>query len=74
VQPNPLGQGETAIVPGSDVEITEDINPMFKFAPGSTLEDIVRSVNNVGASPGDLMAILEALKESGALKAQLMVI
>ena len=74
VQPNPLGEGETAIVPGSDVEITEDINPMFKFAPGSTLEDIVRSVNNVGASPGDLMAILEAMKESGALKAQLMVI
>ncbi len=74
VQPNPLGQGETAIVPGTDIEITEETNPMFKFSPGNTLEDIVRAVNNVGASPGDLMAILEALKQSGALKAQLMVI
>ncbi len=74
VQPNPLGAGQTAVLPGSDVEITEETNPMFKFAPGNTLEDIVRSVNNVGASPGDLMAILEALKQSGALKAQLMVI
>lgn len=74
VQPNPLGGGETVILPGSNIEITEETNPMFKFAPGNTLEDIVRSVNNVGASPGDLMAILEALKQSGALKAQLMVI
>ncbi len=74
VQPNPLGGGNTVVLPGSDVEITEETNPMFKFAPGNTLEDIVRSVNNVGASPGDLMAILEALKQSGALKAQLMVI
>ncbi|WP_286807108.1 MULTISPECIES: flagellar basal body P-ring protein FlgI [unclassified Marinimicrobium] len=74
VQPNPLGEGDTVVLPGSDVEITEETNPMFKFAPGNTLEDIVRSVNNVGASPGDLMAILEALKQSGALKAQLMVI
>jgi len=74
VQPNPLGGGDTAILPGTDIEITEDTNPMFKFEPGNTLEDIVRSVNNVGASPGDLMAILEALQQSGALKAQLMVI
>lgn len=74
VQPEPFGGGQTAILPGSEVEIVEETNPMFKFAPGSTLEDIVRSVNNVGASPGDLMAILEALQQSGALKAQLMVI
>lgn len=74
VQPNPLGEGQTVVVPGSDIEITEETNPMFKFAPGNTLEDIVRSVNNVGASPGDLMAILEALKQAGALNAQIMVI
>ncbi|WP_198411393.1 flagellar basal body P-ring protein FlgI [Marinimicrobium alkaliphilum] len=73
-QPNPFGLGETAVVPGTDIDIEEDINPMFEFAPGTTLEDIVRSVNQVGASPGDLMAILEALKQSGALRAQLVVI
>lgn len=73
-QPNAFGEGQTVVVPGSQVEITEETNPMFKFAPGATLEDIVKSVNNVGASPGDLMAILEALKQSGALKAELVVI
>ncbi len=49
-------------------------NPMFKFAPGPTLDDVVRAVNEVGAAPGDLMAILEALKQAGALQAELVVI
>jgi flagellar P-ring protein precursor FlgI len=73
-QPNAFGEGQTVVVPRSQIEVTEETNPMFKFAPGATLEDIVKSVNNVGASPGDLMAILEALKQSGALKAELVVI
>jgi flagellar P-ring protein precursor FlgI len=73
-QPNPLGEGKTVVVPNSKVSASEKINPMFKFAPGASLDDIVRSVNNVGASPSDLMAILEALKQSGALKAELVVI
>lgn len=73
-QPNPLAQGETVVTPNSEIDVEEDVKPMFKFAPGATLEDIVRSVNNVGASPSDLMAILEALKRSGALRAELMVI
>lgn len=73
-QPNEFGQGQTVVVPTSQVSATEETNPMFKFAPGATLDDIVKSVNNVGASPGDLMAILEALRQSGALKAELVVI
>ena len=73
-QPNALGEGQTVVVPSSNVQASEKINPMFKFSPGASLDDIVRSVNNVGASPSDLMAILEALKQSGALKAELVVI
>lgn len=73
-QPNALAGGQTVVVPNSQIDVTEETNPMFKFAPGASLEDIVKSVNNVGASPGDLMAILEALKQSGALKAELVVI
>ncbi len=42
--------------------------------PASTLDEIVRAVNQVGAAPGDLVAILEALKEAGALRAELIVI
>ena len=73
-QPNSFGQGTTVVVPSSNVQSKEETNPMFKFAPGANLDDIVKSVNAVGASPSDLMAILEALKESGALKAELVVI
>ncbi len=73
-QPNAFGEGQTVVVPSSKVQASEKTNPMFKFSPGASLDDIVRSVNNVGASPSDLMAILEALKQSGALKAELVVI
>lgn len=73
-QPNPLAGGDTVIVPESNIEIVEENGPMFKFAPGPTLNDIVRAVNDVGAAPGDLMAILEALKQAGALKAEILVI
>jgi flagellar P-ring protein precursor FlgI len=47
---------------------------MFMFEPGTSLNDIVEAVNQVGAAPGDLVAILEALREAGALRAQLIVI
>jgi len=73
-QPNALADGNTVVVPDSDIEITQEAGPMFKFAPGPTLNDIVKAVNEVGAAPGDLMAILEALKQAGALKAEIMVI
>lgn len=73
-QPNPFGRGETVVVPQSDVEVVQDGNRMFYFAPGVALQDIVNAVNEVGAAPGDLMAILEALKQSGALRAELVVI
>ena len=66
--------GNTAVVPESDVTITQENNRMFLFSPGVELNDIVRAVNQVGAAPGDLMAILEALKEAGALRAELIVI
>ena len=73
-QPNALADGNSVVVPESDVEIVERTGPMFEFNPGPTLNDIVRAVNEVGVAPGDLMAILEALKQAGALKAEIMVI
>jgi flagellar P-ring protein precursor FlgI len=73
-QPNALANGQTAVVPNSNVGVSQEKSPMFKFSPGPTIEDIVKAVNQVGAAPGDLMAILEALKQSGALKAELVVI
>lgn len=73
-QPQPFAGGDTAIVPQSKVEIQEENKRMFLFNPGVSLEEIVRAVNNVGAAPSDLVAILEALKTAGALRAELIVI
>ncbi|NLU13122.1 MAG: flagellar basal body P-ring protein FlgI [Gammaproteobacteria bacterium] len=73
-QPEPFSQGQTAIVPRSKVNAAQEAKPMFKFGPGTTLDEIVRAVNQVGAAPSDLMAILEALKQAGALQADLIVI
>jgi flagellar P-ring protein precursor FlgI len=73
-QPQPLSAGVTAVVPNSEVSITEQDKRMFLFDPGVSLDEIVRAVNQVGAAPGDLVAILEALKQAGALQAKLIVI
>ncbi len=73
-QPTPLSEGKTAVVPVSDINIKQEKNKMFVFNPGVSLNEIVRAVNQVGAAPGDLVAILEALKEVGALQAELVVI
>lgn len=73
-QPEPLSQGVTVAAPESDISVTQEGSRMFKFAPGVDLDEIVSAVNAVGAAPGDLVAILEALKEAGALRAELIVI
>ncbi|WP_068825973.1 flagellar basal body P-ring protein FlgI [Pseudomonas sp. BMS12] len=73
-QPEALSGGQTAVVPRSRVDAEQEAKPMFKFGPGTTLDEIVRAVNQVGAAPSDLMAILEALKQAGALQADLIVI
>ena len=66
--------GETVVLPDSEVSITEEDASMFLFEPGTSLDEIVQAVNRVGAAPGDLVAILEALKQAGALRAELIVI
>jgi flagellar P-ring protein precursor FlgI len=73
-QPAPLSRGSTVVVPESEVTVEQDASRMFVFAPGISLDEIVRAVNEVGAAPGDLVAILEALHEAGALRAELIVI
>ncbi|MGH8598641.1 MAG: flagellar basal body P-ring protein FlgI [Gammaproteobacteria bacterium] len=73
-QPPPLSGGATVVVPNSQIDVKQEKNRMFLFNPGVSLNDIVEAVNQVGAAPGDLVAILEALKQAGALKAELIVI
>jgi flagellar P-ring protein precursor FlgI len=73
-QPRPRSNGQTVVVPNSNIEITEHRSPMFNFAPGASLSEIVRAVNAIGAAPSDLVAILEALKQAGALRAELIIL
>jgi flagellar P-ring protein precursor FlgI len=74
-QPGPLATvGQTAVVTNSTIKVDQGSSRMFLFKPGVELDQIVRAVNEVGAAPGDLVAILEALKEAGALQAELIVI
>jgi flagellar P-ring protein FlgI len=73
-QPTPFSQGQTALEPSSDIKIEEARNPMFKLEAGASLSDIVAAVNRIGASSGDLVEILQALKQAGAMKAELIVL
>ncbi len=73
-QPNALSGGQTAGVQNAEVAVNEPKSPMFLFQPGVDLRQIVDAVNQVGASPSALIAILEALKSSGSLRAELVVI
>ena len=73
-QPGALSNGTTKDVQNADVKIEEPNKPMFLFQPGVDLRAIVDAINQVGATPSALIAILEALKSSGSLRAELLVI
>jgi len=73
-QPTAFSNGATTVTPRSTLDVRQEKAHMFKFPAGVNLNEIVTAVNSVGAAPGDLVAILEALKEAGALRAQLIVI
>ena len=69
------GAGATTMaVQNADISVSEEKKPMFMFKPGVDLREIVDAVNQVGATPSALVAILEALKRSGSLRAELLVI
>jgi flagellar P-ring protein precursor FlgI len=73
-QPGPFSGGDTVVVPSQSIDVVQEKTRAFVFGPGVSLHEIVRAINQVGAAPSDLVAILEALKEAGALQAELVVI
>ena len=73
-QPNALAGGDTVVTDNSTINVTQEDSRMFKFDTGVSLDQLVRAVNQVGLAPGDLMAILEALKQAGALQGELIII
>ncbi len=73
-QPGAFSSGTTKDVQNAEIKVGEPNKPMFLFQPGVDLRQIVDAVNQVGATPSALIAILEALKSSGSLRAELLVI
>ncbi len=74
VQPAPFSRGTTAVQQNSNLTAEEDGNHVALFKPGASLAKLVDALNLLGVSPSDLVAILEALKQAGALKAEMVVI
>ncbi len=73
-QPGPFSNGQTAVVPSSQISASEEGSHVALFKPGASLSSLVNALNKLGVSPSDLVAILEALKQAGALKAEMVVI
>ncbi|APX93281.1 flagellar biosynthesis protein FlgI [Halomonas sp. 1513] len=72
-QPAPFGEGETVVVPDTDIAVEQQEGALM-MVEGADLTDVVNALNALGATPNDLMAILEALKAAGSLRAELEII
>lgn len=73
-QPGPLSNGQTAVTPRSRVEVEQGDGRMFAWPAGARLQTIIDTVNSIGATPDDIMAILQALDQAGAIDGELIVI
>lgn len=73
-QPAPLSQGQTVVTERAQIDLKQEGNGFKAIAAGVRLADVVRTLNTLGANPADLLAILQAMKSAGALKAELEVI
>lgn len=73
-QPAPFSQGQTVVAQQSDIRINQEPGNIIQVPPSPQLADVVKALNALGATPGDLLAILQAIKAAGALNAELEVI
>ncbi|MCY1545201.1 Flagellar P-ring protein [compost metagenome] len=73
-QPNPLSKGETVVAEKADIKISQDSGAIIQMDAAPQLSDLVRMLNGLGATPQDLLAILQAIKAAGAMNAELEVI
>jgi len=74
IQPAPFSNGQTAVQQSSSLSVEEEKKPMLNFKGGASLADIVKAVNAIGATPSDMVEILQALKQAGAMKAELVIL
>jgi flagellar P-ring protein FlgI len=73
-QPGPLASGDTVVREKADISISQQGGALIALPAGAQLADVVKALNSLGATPQDLLAILQAMKSAGALQAELEVI
>jgi flagellar P-ring protein precursor FlgI len=73
-QPNPFTGGDTTVVPNTQVDVREGTARLVTMTEGTTLEAVASALNTLGASPRDIIAIMQALKAAGALRAEIIVL
>ena len=73
-QPNPLAQGQTVQTDNSTIDIKANKGGVVQLPKGVSLSEVVKALNSIGATPQDLLAILQAMKSAGALRAELVII
>ncbi|MES2263448.1 MAG: flagellar basal body P-ring protein FlgI [Pseudomonadota bacterium] len=73
-QPNPLSGGQTTVTQNSQIDIKKDSGKVMMVQGGASLADVVKALNAIGATPQDLLAILQAMKAAGSLRAELEII
>jgi len=73
-QPGAFSNGETAVVPNQTVEVGEQVADSVTIPEGATIEEIVRGLNAIGATPRDVLAIIQAIKAAGALQSEVEII
>jgi flagellar P-ring protein precursor FlgI len=73
-QPAPLSQGQTVVTQRSQIEIKKEPGQVLMLQNGASLAEVVRALNAIGATPQDLLAILQAMKAAGSLRADLEII
>jgi flagellar P-ring protein FlgI len=73
-QPAPFSKGQTVVTTSSQIEISQAPGQVMLLKAGASLSDVVKALNSIGATPQDLLAILQAMKAAGALRADLEVI
>jgi flagellar P-ring protein precursor FlgI len=73
-QPAPLSQGQTTVVPQTELDVNEERAQLVTLDAGATLGDVVRALNMLGATPRDIIAVMQALKAAGALRAEIVIL
>lgn len=72
-QPGALSSGQTAVVPRTDIQVTEEEKKLNVIQEGVTISDVARALNVLGVTPRDLISIFQAIKRAGALHAELII-